>query len=108
MKGNKQIAIGDIYAVHTGTYAGEMLIYLKNHSVDCCFLSIPTMSNRVIPKVSLEHARNTGIIKFVEKAPKYVIKVALAQYSKNEKTNNRREQSDTPHVLDSKKSISEN
>jgi len=108
MKGNKNLSTGDIFAVHTGTYAGEMLIYIKTQSIDCCFLSIPNMVNRVIPKIALEHARNTGIIKFVERAPGYVTKTALAQYNKNEKTYNRREQPDTSNVLDGKIAISKN
>ena len=31
-----------------------------------------------------------GVIKYVEKVPKYVNKIIVAQYRKNENTNNRR------------------
>ena len=106
--GNKILKIGDIYAVHTGTYAGEMLIYIKNKSVDYCFLSIPKMENRLIPKIIFEHGRNNNIIRYVERAPSYVLKTSTAQYAKNENTNNRRKQPDTQDVLDSKDTIATN
>lgn len=83
---NKVIKPGDIYAVHTGSYAGEMLIYIKSKAVDHCFLSIPKMVNRTIPKIIFEHGRNTDILKYVERAPKYVLKTSTAQYIKNENT----------------------
>ena len=96
---------GDISAVHTGTYAGEMLIYIKSVSVDHCFLAIPTMLNRIIPKSAFEHARNTGIIKYVERAPSYVAMTSAEQYKKNENSNHRRQQPDSPYLLDSKEPV---
>ena len=84
---SKVVTPGDIYAVHTGTYAGEMLIYIKSKTVDYCFLSIPKMVNRVIPKIIFEHGRNNNILRYVERVPKYVLKTSTAQYVKNEKTN---------------------
>lgn len=102
---NKSLKLGDVYAVHTGTYAGEMLIYVKSETLDYCFLAIPKMINRVIPKIIFDHGRNNNILRYVERAPGYVLKTSLAQYVKNEKTNNRREQSHTPNVLDSEDPI---
>ena len=78
---------GDTYAVHTGTYAGELLIFIEEAPSDYMFLVIPTMENRAIPKNIFQHARNTGIIKFVETAPQYVIDTSVAQYKKNEQGN---------------------
>ena len=83
----KQVpVIGHVYAVHTGTYAGQMLLYITRESVDYCFLSIPEMRNFTIPQTIFDHGVKTGIVKYVETLPKYVIKVAVAQYSQNSKT----------------------
>jgi hypothetical protein len=102
---SKKLTLGDIYAVHTGTYAGEMLIYIKSEAVDYCFLSIPKMVNRVVPKIIFDHGRNNNILRYVERAPSYVLKTSTAQYAKNEKTINRREQPHTSNVLDGEESI---
>ncbi len=105
---SKKITPGDIYAVHTGTYAGEMLIYIKSETVDHCFLSIPNMVNRIIPKIIFDHGRNNNILRYVERVPVYVLKTSTAQYVKNEKTNNRREQPCASNVLDGQNPISTN
>lgn len=99
---NKNITPGATFAVHTGTYAGELLLNIKSTPIDCYFLAIPTMVNRIIPRAIVEHALKTNIIKFVEKVPNYVLKVSIEQYKKNENTINRREQSNTQNFLDSK------
>lgn len=93
--------IGKIYAVHSGVYAGEMLILVDQTDQFYNFLAVPTMLNRKVPKESFELARNTDIIKYVEQGPKEVVKICIEQYSKNEKLNNRREQPNTSHLLDS-------
>lgn len=77
---------GYVYAVHTGTYAGQMLLYIKSESVDYCFLSIPEMRNFTIPRAIFEHGVKTGIVKYVETVPKYVLAISTAQYNQNSKT----------------------
>ena len=82
----KQVpVIGHVYAVHTGTYAGQMLLYIKKESVDYCFLSIPEMRNFTIPVTIFDHGIKTDIVKYVETVPKYVSKVSIAQYNQNTK-----------------------
>ena len=51
-----KIKPGEIFAVHTGAYAGELLLNVKNTGVDCCFIAIPTMVNRIIPRAATLHA----------------------------------------------------
>jgi hypothetical protein len=87
---SKKIEKGGIYAVHSGTYAGELLVHIKTTNDSHCFLATPTMKNRVVPLNSFDVARNSDIIKFVEKAPRYVMKVSTAQYKANENSDNRR------------------
>jgi hypothetical protein len=94
---------GDSYAVHTGTYAGEILIFIKAEKESLCFLAIPNMENREIPKLVFENARNKDIIKFVDKVPSYIVNVSTQQYKINEKSPNRREQLRPSNILDSEK-----
>lgn len=83
---NKTPIIGNVYAVHTGTYAGQMLLFVEKQSIDYCFLSVPEMNNLTIPKTIFEHGINNNIVKYVETVPKYVLKVSIAQYKHNNKT----------------------
>lgn len=92
---------GNTYAVQSGAYAGEMLIYIDKGQYSHNFLAVPTMLNRTVPFNSFDLAWNTGILEFVEQVPDYVVQVSTVQYNENEKLNNRREQPDTPHFLDS-------
>ena len=107
-KANKKLTPGDVYAVHTGTYAGEMLIFIKSETVDYCFLSVPNLVNRIIPQIVFDHGRNNNILRYVERVPSYVCKTSTAQFIKNEKINHRRKQSDTSDVLDSEDSVATN
>ena len=102
---NTKLNSGDVYAVHTGEYAGEMLIFIKSIGNDYCFLSVPVMKNRVISKIVFNHGRNSNILRYVERVPSYVITTSTAQYAKNENTNNRRQQPDSQDVLDGKDAI---
>ena len=98
---DRKSEIGHIYAVHSGTYAGEMLILVEQTAQFYNFLAVPTMVNRNVPKESFELARNSDIIKYVEQGPEDVVKVCIEQYKQNEKPNNRFQQSDTSYFLDS-------
>ena len=88
-----KIKEGNIYAIHTGQYAGEMLIFVKSNKTDHCFLSIPLMCNRNIPIIVFERGLSTEVVKFVESAPPYVWEISNKQYIKNEDTHNRRSDS---------------
>ncbi len=96
-----------IYAVVTGDYVGEMFIYIGEKDEEYLFLSVPKNINRYIPKEKFDFAWNSGIIEFVEKAPRQIYKVAEKQFYYNENSNNRREQFDSSHFLDSEESIEE-
>jgi len=98
---------GDIFAVHRGDYAGEMLIYIEMKGGEYCFLATPTMENRKVPLKVFDNARNTGIIKYVEKAPRYVVDVSVSQYQKNEISHHRRKQHNPPHLVDCEESDKE-
>jgi len=76
---------GRVYAVHTGTYAGQMLLFIKTETVDYCFLSVPEMNNLTIPHAIFEHGLKNNIVKYAETVPSYVLKVSTAQYKQNER-----------------------
>jgi hypothetical protein len=97
----------EVYAVQTGDYVGQMfaIVDLKEDFIGC--LSIPSIENIKVPIESFENGRNNHIIKFVEKLPKEVYSVVEAQYNKNENSNNRREQLNTPNVSYSESTVEE-
>ena len=103
-----QFSKKQVYAVQTGDYAGQMFIIVEPNKDFVGCLSIPTMENVKVPFDVLEHARNNDIIKYVEKLPRKVFKVSAAQYFKNENSDNRRKQFNTPNVSYSEATVKEN
>ena len=97
----------EVYAAQAGAYAGQLFTVVdpKADFIGC--LALPVMENIKVPIESFENGRNNDIIKFVEKLPRKVYSVVEAQYNKNENSNNRREQLNTPNVLYSKSSVKE-
>jgi len=97
----------EIYAVETGDYVGQMLAVVEPTKDTIGCLSLPKMENIKVPTESFDNGRNNNIITLVEKLPKKVYSVVEAQYKKNENSNNRREQLNTPNVLYSKNPVEE-
>jgi len=97
----------EIYAVQTGDYAGQMfaIVEINKDNIGC--LSLPEMKNVKVPKESFDSGRNNDIISLVEKLPKNIFKVVQSQYFKNENSDNRRQQFNTPNVLYSKDTVEE-
>ena len=101
MKYSKQ----QIYAVQTGDYVGQMfaVVDIQNDFIGC--LSIPKMDNVIVPLEAFDSGRNNDIIKLVEELPDDVYEVVESQYNKNENSDNRRQQFNTPNILYSKESV---
>jgi hypothetical protein len=78
----------EVYAIGTGTYVGEMLVYCKTIGDDYQFLSIPKNINRTIPIDKFDFAINHKIAEFVKKLPKDVYDVCFAQFKYNESNSN--------------------
>ena len=76
--------LGDAYAVTTGTYVGEIFIYVKQIESNYCFLSIPKMVNREVPLDKFEYAMTHKVIEFLEKIPHNERDMCELQYNKNE------------------------
>lgn len=94
MKSSKvtKIRQGEIYACHHGQYAGQLFCFINRDKKEQVynFLRMPDMITTKITYKDFDNGLERDIIKFVEKVPKYVLKVIEAQYKKNENTNNRR------------------
>jgi len=87
-----KIKSGNIYACHHGQYAGQLFAFICRDKKELTynFLRMPDMITTKISQEDFDDGLDNGIIKFVEKVPKYVHKIIMAQYKKNENTDNRR------------------
>lgn len=72
-----------IYAITGGKYLGELLAYITQDENNYCFLSLPQMKNRVIPKDKFTFGLKEKIVDVVEKMPRRVFFVCYLQYKKN-------------------------
>jgi hypothetical protein len=81
----------EVYAVGTGTYVGEMLVYCKKDIDNYYFLSIPKNINRIIPIEKFDYAIEHKIAEFAHKLPKPVYKICAKQYQYNEVNSNSKE-----------------
>jgi len=90
--GKTKIKVGNMYACHHGEYAGQLFAFICRDKKEQTynFLRMPEMITTKIPQKDFDDGLEKEIIKFVEKIPKYVYKVIMLQYKKNENTNNRR------------------
>lgn len=87
-----KIKQGNIYACHHGQYAGQLFAFICRDKKEQTynFLRMPDMITTKISQNDFDDGLEKGIIEFVEKVPKYVNKVIVAQYKKNENTDHRR------------------
>jgi hypothetical protein len=74
---------GNIYAVQTGDYAGELLLFIEKSAENYHFLSIPPMTNRTVPIDKFDFALKEGILEFVERTPTYVRKTSKFKFYEN-------------------------
>jgi hypothetical protein len=75
--------LGNTYAVVTGDYVGELLLFIEKDKVDYHFLSIPLMTNRRVPIGKFDFALNERILEFVERVPRYVQKTSKTKFYEN-------------------------
>jgi hypothetical protein len=76
-----------IYAVTTGKYLGELLVYIEKKKDNYSFLSLPEMKNRDISQVNFKTGITSKIVEPVEKIPSSVFSVCVEQYKKNIENN---------------------
>ena len=76
---------GSAYAVTTGTYVGEVFIYIRGDEKNIHFLSIPKMLNREVPVDKFKYATDINVIEFIERIPRNERVMCNLQYEANEK-----------------------
>lgn len=74
---------GNLYAVQTGAYAGEMMIFIRKNESNYEFLSSPLMQNRYVPVEKFDFAIEHKVIEYVERVPRYVRKTSKAKFHEN-------------------------
>jgi hypothetical protein len=74
---------GYSYAVTTGTYVGEILVYVGGDQNNLKFISIPKNINREIPKDKFDFGMENKIVEIVEKLPSDVYSILKKQFVYN-------------------------
>lgn len=75
---------GRMYAVTTGDYAGQILLFVKQVDNSYWFLSIPSNNNQEVPKDKFEFGMNYDILDYIGDLPKDIFKTVKAQFEYNE------------------------
>lgn len=78
----------EVFAVGTGTYVGEMWVFVEKAANDYHFLSVPKNINRFAPIDKFDWAIQYKITEFVEKLPGQVYEICKAQFMYNKKHGN--------------------
>jgi hypothetical protein len=73
------------YAVTTGTYVGEILVYVEESGNDYLFISLPKNINRSIPKDKFDLGMSQNILDVVEKIPSKIYNLLHKQFVFNKK-----------------------
>lgn len=79
----KFLRLGNTYACVTGDHVGKILIFVEKNSDSYGFLTIPNMQNLWVPKEKFDFGLDDDIIDYIERVPKDVRTVAIAQFKKN-------------------------
>ena len=80
---NKHPNVGHVYAVLTGTYVGEMLVFVEETNSEYKFISLPKNINREVPKDKFVLGLSDKIVEPVEKIPNGIFKLLKKQYIYN-------------------------
>ena len=74
---------GYVYAVLTGTYVGEMLVYVQKQADNYQFISIPKNINREVPVDKFNLGISEKIVEPVEKIPNKIFSLLRKQFDYN-------------------------
>jgi hypothetical protein len=76
---------GYIYAVGTGTYVGEMFVFIEEFDNNYNFISIPKNQNRTVPKDKFDIGIKHKILEEVEAIDSDVLTLLEKQFDFNKK-----------------------
>lgn len=86
MNNEEHPIVGHSYAIQTGTYVGEIFVFIEEKDNEYCFISIPKNVNRMVPKDKFMYGLNTNIVEFVEKIKSKPFNLLKKQYTFNTET----------------------
>jgi DNA-directed RNA polymerase specialized sigma subunit len=70
-----------------GQFVGELFVFMEEKDDAFCFLSIPNMKIREVPKDKYDYAIQNHVLEYVERLPKNERSVCQLQYESNMKNN---------------------
>lgn len=76
----------NIYAATSGEYLGEFLVYIESENDMYCFLSLPDMKVRKLPKDTVTDQIGTKVLDKVERLPRDVFSLCCEQYAQSNKS----------------------
>ena len=102
-KGNKYVR--NMYAISQGSFRGEFFVYINHDDRNYYFLSLPHNNTREVSVDDFNEGIKEGIVEYLEKIPKDVYEICVAQYNEAKAKNNinRLKQPTTSRGLDSGK-----
>lgn len=75
--------VGHSYAILTGTYVGEIFVYISETEHEYLFISIPKNINRSVPKDKFHYGLSSNIVEYVEKITTKVFNLLKKQHAFN-------------------------
>ena len=72
--------LGSVYAVGTGTFVGEMFVFIEEANDTYDFISIPKNENRSVPKEKFDFGIKHKIIEYVKEIDKDVLTLLEKQF----------------------------
>lgn len=72
-----------LYGVVTGTYCGELLLFVEEDATNFHFISVPKLINRSVPKDKFQLGLTENIIEPAKTIPAKLVKLLFAQYKYN-------------------------
>lgn len=85
----KKLKEGDVYAVQTGDFVGQLFNFIKKDGDEYVFLSVPEIKIQRVPIEKFDFAKEHEIIEYIETLPRNIFKVIKAQYEELSKTYDR-------------------
>ena len=82
-----KIKPGSCYGVLHGQFVGELFVFIEEEKDTLCFLSIPNMKNRDVPRDKFDYAMKNGVLEYIENLPRNERSVCILQYKSNTNKN---------------------
>ena len=79
---------GDVFAVQTGDFAGQMFYFMEQTETDYIFIAAPEIKIQKVPIEKFDFAKEHDIIEYVENLPRKIFKVVKKQYEILKKSKN--------------------